>query len=145
LVDRVAYRTYWRCANDIESYVSSGRDGFQLDRNRYERPYAAAALHFSILWMLHAASAGFFLRLGRRLSLYDFWAGIGGLSFALFVYETVRAIVRGVPLTVTEPSSSDAYALRLLFLFLWMVAEYVGMIFEEVRHRRISSSRRLAA
>jgi dolichol-phosphate mannosyltransferase len=22
-----------------------------------------------------------------------------------------------------------------LFLFLWMVAEYVGMIFEEVRHR----------
>ncbi len=62
--------------------------------------------------------------------------GLAVLSFVLLATYMVKAAFFGVPFD----GFGTIVALMLLlfgflFLFLWMISEYVGLIFEEVRHR----------
>jgi dolichol-phosphate mannosyltransferase len=59
-----------------------------------------------------------------------------GLSFAMMIGFIVRAFVWGVPFDGFGTITSLVLMLfGLLFLFLGIVSEYVGMIFTETRHR----------
>jgi dolichol-phosphate mannosyltransferase len=139
LVDRVAYRTYlamrerYRIVRFIWPWMGFSSIGIDT-----ERPLRGGGRStFRFFWMLHAGVRWILSQTRTPLVVIPiFGLGLAGLSFALFVFESVRAVVRGVPF--------DGYGtivglmlmlFGFLFLFLWMVAEYVGMIFEEVRHR----------
>jgi dolichol-phosphate mannosyltransferase len=61
---------------------------------------------------------------------------ISGISFALLAVLAIRWIFLGVPF----PGFGTIVALMLgsmglIFLFLGIMSEYIGMIFEEVRQR----------
>lgn len=61
---------------------------------------------------------------------------LAALSFTLLIAEVVRAAFFGVPF---DGFGTIVVMMLLLFgflfVFLWMIAEYVGMIFEQVRAR----------
>jgi dolichol-phosphate mannosyltransferase len=139
LVDRAAYKTYlamrerYRIVRFIWPWM-----GFRSIGIETERPVRGGGRStFRFFWMVHAGMRWIFSQTRTPLTIIPvFGLGLAFLSFALFVFESVRAIFWGVPFG----GFGTIVGLMLLlfgfmFLFLWMIAEYVGLIFEEVRHR----------
>ena len=66
------------------------------------------------------------------------WAGlcVSALSFVLLVYEVVRAFVSGVPFAGFGTIMTVMLLMfGFLFTMLGVVAEYIGLIYEEVKQR----------
>lgn len=66
------------------------------------------------------------------------WVGlaVSGLSFALLIYEVVRAVFFGVPFAGFGTIMGVMLLMfGFLFTMLGMVAEYIGLIYEEVKQR----------
>jgi dolichol-phosphate mannosyltransferase len=66
------------------------------------------------------------------------WAGVGisSLSFVLLIYEVIRAVFFGVPFAGFGTIMGVMLLMfGFLFTMLGVVAEYVGLIYEEVKQR----------
>lgn len=139
LIDRVVYKAYlamperYRVVRFIWPWT-----GFRSIGIDTERPARGGGRStFRLFWMFHAATRWIFSQTRTPLTIIPiFGLGLPALSFLLFLYYTVRAFVHGVPFDGFGTIVGLMLLLfGFLFLFLWMIAEYVGMIFEEVRHR----------
>jgi dolichol-phosphate mannosyltransferase len=139
LVDRAAYKIYlamrerYRIVRFIWPWM-----GFKSIGIETERPIRGGGTStFRFLWMVHAGMRWIFSQTRTPLTIIPlFGLGLAALSFALFVFETVRAVFWGVPFFGFGTIVGLMLLLfGFLFVFLWMIAEYVGLIFEEVRHR----------
>jgi dolichol-phosphate mannosyltransferase len=112
--------------------------GFKSKGIDTERPKRGGGQStFRFLWMVHAGMRWIFAQTRTPLTVIPmFGLSLAGLSFALLAYEVVRTIFFGVPIAGFGTIVGLLLMLfGFLFIFLWMIAEYIGMIFEEVRHR----------
>jgi dolichol-phosphate mannosyltransferase len=131
LVDRAAYETY------LMRYMWPwmGFRSIGIETVRPERAGGRSSFRFWIT--LHNAARHVFAQSRTPLTVIPtVGLAFAALSFVLLIGEVIRACFFGVPF--------DGYgtivALMLLmfgclFVFLWMIAEYIGMIFEQVRYR----------
>jgi len=139
LVDRVMYEAYLRMPERfrVMRYMWPWL-GFRSAGIETERPpRAGGSSKFHLFKTVRDAFRHVFVQSRSPLVLTPI-VGLASaaLSFALLVLSVVRALVYGVPFN----GFGTIVALLLLlsgglFVCLWMVSEYVGIIFEEVRGR----------
>lgn len=139
LVGRVVYETYLRMPERFRvmrymwPWMGFRSVGIETDRP----PRAGGRSSFKFLATLHGALRHVFAQSRVPIVVIPtVGLAFAALSFALLVVEVVRAAFFGVPFD----GFGTIVALMLLlfgflFVFLWMIAEYVGMIFEQVRLR----------
>ncbi len=141
LVDRVAYETYLRMTERYRMvrFMWSWM-GFRSIGIETERPLrGGGSSTFRFFAMFHSGLRSILAQSRVPLTVIPtFGVSLAVLSFALLITELIRAMVYGVPFD----GFGTIVALMLLlfsflFVFLWMISEYVGLIFEEVRHRPI--------
>jgi polyisoprenyl-phosphate glycosyltransferase len=141
LVDRVAYQTFlrmperYRVMRHMWPWM-----GFRSIGIETERPARGGGKsHFRFFSTFHSAIRTILAQTRTPLVVIPMLGlGCAAGSFALLVFEVIRASFFGVPFG----GFGTIVALMLLlfavlFVFLWMVSEYVGMIYEEVRHRPV--------
>jgi dolichol-phosphate mannosyltransferase len=139
LVDRVAYETYldlperYRMIRFMWPWI--GFRSIGIDTVRPERH--AGKSSFRLLHMLRSALRSILAQSRAPLTIIPtFGMLLAGLSFALLIGAVVKAVFYGVPFDGYGTIISVVLMLfGFLFLFLGMLAEYVGLIYEEVRHR----------
>lgn len=139
LVDRAAYETYlrlperYRMVRFMWSWLGFRSTG--IDTERPQRGGGRSTFRF--FTMLHSGLRSILAQSRAPLVIVPtLGVGLAAMSFVLLVTYLVKAIFFGVPFD----GFGTIVALLLmlfgfLFLFLWMISEYVGLIFEEVRHR----------
>jgi dolichol-phosphate mannosyltransferase len=139
LVDSIAYRTYlqlperYRMVRFMWSWM--GFRSIGIDTERPQR--AGGRSSFRFFAMLHSGLRSILAQTRAPLTIIPtLGIGLATLSFALLATYLVKAAFFGVPFD----GFGTIVALMLLlfsflFCFLWMISEYIGLIFEEVRHR----------
>lgn len=139
LVDRVVYRTFlamperYRVMRFMWAWM-----GFRSIGIPTERPARGGGTStFRFFSTFHSALQTIFAQSRIPLVLIPMFAlGSAALSFTLLIVEAARAMFWGVPFNGYGTIVALMLLLfGLLFGCLWMVSEYVGLIFEEVRHR----------
>ena len=141
LVDRVVYQTFlrmperYRVMRHMWPWM-----GFRSTGIETERPARGGGRsHFHFWSTFHSALRTILAQTRAPLVMIPmFGLGCAAMSFALLAFEVVRASFFGVPFGGFGTIVALMLLLfSLLFVFLWMVSEYVGMIYEEVRHRPV--------
>lgn len=139
LVDRAAYETYLEMPERYRPMrLMWAWMGFRSIGIETERPLRAGGKsHFRLLPTFHAALRTILSQTRTPLVLMPlFGIGCAMVSGALLVFEVIRASFFGVPFGGFGTITALLLLLfALLFVFLWMLSEYIGMIYEEVRHR----------
>ncbi len=139
LVDRTAYKTYLAMPERYRPmrlmWAWMGFPSIGIDTERPER--AGGKSHFRLLPTFHAALRTILAQTRTPLVLLPlFGVGCAAVSVGLLIYEVVRATFFGVPFGGFGTIVALMLLLfALLFAFMWMLSEYIGMIYEEVRHR----------
>lgn len=141
LVDRAAYQTFlsmperYRVMRFMWAWM--GFKSIGIDTERPAR--GGGSSKFRFLDTFHSALRTILAQTRTPLTIIPaFGFGCALVSFALLTFEVFRAVFFGVPFGGFGTIVALMLLLfGLLFGFLWMVSEYVGMIFEEVRHRPI--------
>lgn len=139
LVDRAAYETFlrmperYRVMRFMWPWIGFNSIGIQTERPAR----AGGSSKFRFLDTLHSALRTILAQTRTPLVVIPaFGFGCAALSFALLAVEVVRAAFFGVPFDGFGTIVALLLLLfGLLFGFLWMVSEYVGLIYEEVKHR----------
>lgn len=139
LVDRVAYETYlhlperYRMIRFMWPWI--GFRSIGIDTDRPERQGGRSS--FRLFPMLHSAMRSILAQSRAPLTIIPtFGLLLAALSFTLLAAAVIRAVFFGVPFDGYGTIVSIVLLLfGFLFLFLGMLAEYVGLIYEEVRHR----------
>jgi dolichol-phosphate mannosyltransferase len=141
LVDRIAYRTFlemperYRVMRHMWAWM-----GFRSVGIETERPARGGGhSHFNFWATFHSALRTILAQTRTPLVFIPmFGLGCAAVSMALLGFEIVRASFFGVPFGGFGTIVALMLLLfSLLFAFLWMVSEYIGMIYEEVRHRPV--------
>ncbi len=112
--------------------------GFRSIGIETERPArGGGSSHFRLWATFHSALRTILAQTRTPLVIIPtLGIGCGVIAFLLLIFEVVRASFFGVPFDgYGSIVALMLFLFGLLFFFLWMVSEYVGMIFEEVRHR----------
>jgi len=139
LVDRAVYETYLRMPERYRMMRSMWAWlGFRSLGIETERPARGGGKStFRFFAMFHSGLRSILAQTRAPLIIIPlFGVGLPILSFVLLAYEIVRAWFYGVPFGGFGTIMAVMLLLfGLLFVFLWMISEYVGLIFEEVRHR----------
>lgn len=139
LVDRDAYVTYLRMPERYRPMrLMWAWMGFQSQAVQTERPARSGGKsNFRFFSTAHSAVRTILSQTRTPLvAIPVMGLGCFGFSVALLCYEIARAIAWGVPFGGFGTIVSVVLLLfSLLFFFLWLVSEYVGLIYEEVRHR----------
>ena len=139
LISREAYETFLRMPERyrVMRFMWAWM-GFRSTGIETERPARSSGQSsFRLLWTFHSALRTIMAQTRSPLVIIPtFGIGCASLSFLLLIFETVRATLWGVPFG----GFGTIVALMLLlfgflFGFLWIISEYVGLIYEEVRHR----------
>lgn len=141
LIDRAAYETYLRMPERyrVMRFMWPWM-GFKAIGIEVERPArVGGSSSFRFFWTFHSALRTILAQTRTPLIVIPtFGLSCAAISLALFVVEVVRALVWGVPFDGYGTIVALMLLLfGLLFGFLWMISEYVGLIYEEVRHRPI--------
>jgi len=139
LVDRAAYETFLRMPERyrVMRFMWAWM-GFRAIGIPTERPArGGGSSNFRFFATFHSALQTIFAQSRIPLVLIPMFAlGSSALSFLLLVVEAARAMFWGVPFNGYGTIVALMLLLfGLLFGCLWMVSEYVGLIFDEVRHR----------
>jgi glycosyltransferase involved in cell wall biosynthesis len=141
LVERVAYQTF---LNMLERYRVMRHMwpwmGFRSIGIETERPARGGGRSsFNFFGTFHSALRTILAQTRTPLVIIPMLGlGCAAGSFALLLFEVIRAVFFGVPFGGFGTIVALMLLLfGLLFVFLWMISEYVGMIFEEVRHRPV--------
>lgn len=139
LVDRKVYETFNRM--DERNRMVRGMFywvGFRGIGIPHERPPRfAGETKADTLKVLELAVKGIlsFSNVPLRLITYV-GVGVSGLAFVLLIYEVVKAFTSGVPFAGFGTIMSVMLLMfGFLFVMLGVIAEYVGMIFDEVKSR----------
>jgi len=141
LVDRAAYQTFlsmperYRVMRFMWAWM-----GFKSIGIETERPArGGGSSKFRFLETLHSALRTILAQTRTPLTIIPaFGLGCALMSFVLLAFEVIRASFFGVPFGGFGTIVALMLLLfGLLFGFLWMISEYVGMIYEEVRHRPV--------
>jgi dolichol-phosphate mannosyltransferase len=139
LVDRAAYETYlrlperYRMVRFMWPWI-----GFRSIGIETERPARGGGRStFRLFGMVRSAMRSILAQSRAPLTIIPtFGLLLSGLSFTMLAVAVFRAFVFGVPFdgygTIV---SINLLLFGFLFLFLGMLSEYIGLIFEEVRHR----------
>ena len=141
LVDRAAYETFlrmperYRVMRFMWAWMGFRAIGIETERP----PRGGGSSHFRLLSTFHSALRTILAQTRTPLVIIPmFGLSCAAVSFALLIFEVIRASFFGVPFGGFGTIVALMLLLfGLLFLFLWMVSEYVGMIYEEVRHRPV--------
>lgn len=139
LVDRALYETFlgmperYRVMRFMWSWLGFRSIGIETERP----PRGGGSSKFRLWATLHGGFRTIFAQTRTPLVLIPAFGGAcAALSFTMLAVEVVRALFLGVPFDGFGTIVALMLLLfGLLFAFLWMVSEYVGLIFEEVRHR----------
>ena len=139
LIDRMAYEIYLRMPERLKvmRYVWPWI-GFRSIGIATERPVRGGGRSkFRFFQTLHGAFLHILVQSRAALTIIPiFGVGLALLSFTSLAAAVVRACFFGVPFDGFGTIVSLMLGLfGLLFLFLWIIGEYVGMIFQEVRQR----------
>ncbi len=139
LVDRRVYETFLAMPERFRvmrfMWPWMGFRSIGIDTERPAR--AGGSSNFRFFQTLHGAMRHVFAQSRAAFVLLP----IMGFSLSIFAFATlgvelVRAMFFGVPFDGYGTIVALLLILfGLLFVFLWMIAEYVGMIFEQVRMR----------
>jgi polyisoprenyl-phosphate glycosyltransferase len=141
LVDRIAYRTFldmperYRVMRHMWAWM-----GFRSIGIETERPARGGGhSHFNFWATFHSALRTILAQTRTPLVFIPmFGLSCAAVSVLLLGFEIVRASFFGVPFGGFGTIVALMLLLfSLLFAFLWMVSEYIGMIYEEVRHRPV--------
>jgi hypothetical protein len=141
LVDRAAYLTFLKMPERYRvmrfMWPWMGFKSIGIETSRPARTSGTSS--FKFLWTLHSALRTILAQTRTPLVIIPtIGLGCAALSFALLVYEVVRASFFGVPFggfgTIVVLM---LFLFGLLFGFLWMISEYIVLIYEEVRHRPV--------
>lgn len=139
LVDRDAYVTYLRMPERYRPMrLMWAWMGFPSQPVMTERPARTGGKsNFRLFSTAHSALRTILSQTRTPLvAIPVLGLGCFAFSVALLVFEVLRTILWGVPFGGFGTIVSVVLLLfSLLFFFLWMVSEYVGLIYEEVRHR----------
>jgi dolichol-phosphate mannosyltransferase len=139
LVDRAAYLTYLQMPERYRAMrLMWAWMGFRSIGIETERPQRGGGTsHFRFWATFHSALRTILSQTRTPLvAIPMFGIGCAASAIGLLVFEVVRALFFGVPFGGFGTIVSVVLLLfAMLFVFLWMISEYVGMIFEEVRHR----------
>lgn len=139
LVDRDAYVTYLRMPERYRPMrLMWAWMGFPSQAVSTERPARGGGKsNFRFFSTMHSALRTILSQTRTPLVAIPLLGlGCAGFSLALLVFEIVRAVFFGVPFGGFGTIVAFMLLLfSLLFFFLWMVSEYIGLIYEEVRHR----------
>ncbi len=141
IVDRRVYETF-NALSERNRMVRStwGWLGFRSRGVEHDRPPRFGGVsNFNILEGVAYAYRGILassFKLLRMIPLVGFLLAL--LSFAAFLYIVIRAVFFGVPFPGFGTIASLVTLLfGLLFLFLGVIAEYVGMTYTETRGRPV--------
>jgi dolichol-phosphate mannosyltransferase len=141
IVDRRVYETFNSLSERNRMVRSTwGWLGFRSIGVQHDRPprYGGVS-NFKIFEGVAYAYRGILassLKLLRLIPLIGFLLAF--ISFAAFLYIVIRALFFGVPFPGFGTIASLVTLLSgLLFLFLGIIAEYVGMVFIETRGRPV--------
>lgn len=102
-------------------------------------PRTSGRSSFQFLWTLHGALRTILAQTRIPLVMIPaFGFGCVVLSFSLLGFEVIRALTYGVPFGGFGTIVALMLLLfGLLFFFLWMMSEYLGLMYVEVRRRPI--------
>ncbi len=139
LVDRSAYETFlrmperYRVMRFMWSWMGFRSIGIDTERP----PRGGGGSNFRFLSTFHSALRTILAQTRTPLVVIPmFGLGCAALSFILLAAEVVRAAFFGVPFNGYGTIVALLLLLfGLLFGFLWMISEYVGLIYDEVKHR----------
>jgi dolichol-phosphate mannosyltransferase len=139
LVDRKAYEAFNSLVERNRMVRTMwGFIGFRSCGVEHERaPRFRGTSHYRLLPIVDFAIRAILASSSVPLKLMPFFGvACAGLSFALLVGFTIRAFFFGVPFDGFGTITSLLLMLfGLLFIFLGILSEYVGMIYKEARRR----------
>ncbi len=141
LVDRRAYEAFNRLSERNRMVRAMwGFIGFRSCGIEHERaPRAAGKSSFNLLTVAGFAVRGILSYSYFPLKIIPFFGlASATLAFVLLIAYSVRALISGVPFDGFGTIVALVLLLfGLLFLFLGLVSEYIGMIYSETRHRPV--------
>lgn len=139
LVDRTVLRNFLRL--DEHARYLRGMIawlGFKHDFVEFERPERThGETHYSLSRMVHLAMDGVlnFTFLPLRIGM---WIGFLSVtfSFLFFLYMLYDSIIKGVEYPLFKWLTVIVFGLMgVQFMFLWILGEYIGRIYDDVRRR----------